>query len=112
MAQREWGRNIGAQSKQTRTRLGNGKKSQRRENRNTHSDNGEGTTDKSRADSGTKKMLSRGSWRVCAFATEERKSKEIAEQVSKRDLDIVENQESWEKEGGGEQDAKLESTHG
>ena len=41
-----------------------------------------------------------GSWNVCEFATEERKRLEIAEQVSKRDLDIVGIQESWEKEGG------------
>ena len=37
---------------------------------------------------------------VSRFSTEERKRIEIAEQVSKRDLDIVEIQESWEKEGG------------
>ena len=36
---------------------------------------------------------------MCGFATDERKRIEIAQQVSKRDLDKVGIQESWEKEG-------------
>ena len=40
-----------------------------------------------------------GSWNVWGFATDERKRIEIAQQVRKRDLDIVGVQESWEKEG-------------
>ena len=84
-----------------KNRNGNGKNAQRRDDRNTRSDNGEGTG-KTRADSETKKRLRIGSWNVCGFATEERKRIEIVEQVSKRDLDIVGIQESWEKEGGGD----------
>ena len=51
-------------------------------------------------DSETKKVLRIGSWNVCGFATEERKRLEIDEQGSKRNLDIVGIQQSWEKEGG------------
>ena len=36
---------------------------------------------------------------MCGFATGERKRIEIAQQVSKRDLDVVGIQELWEKEG-------------
>ena len=61
-----------------------GKKGKRREGRSTN--DGEGTTDKSRVDSATKKNIRTGSWNVCGFATEERKRLEIIEQVSKRDL--------------------------
>ena len=46
------------------------------------------------------KKLRVGSWNACGFATEERKRLGIVEHVSKRDLDIVGIQESWEKEGG------------
>ena len=59
-----------------------------------------------------KTKLRIGSWNVCGLATEERKNRlKIVEQIRRRDLDIVGNDESWEKKGGGE-DAKLESTHG
>ena len=61
---------------------GNGKNTQRKYDGNTRSDNGEGSTGKTRADSETKKRLRIGSWNVCGFATEERKMIEIAEQVS------------------------------
>ena len=81
-------------------RNGNGKNGQRKDNRNTRSNNGEGATENNRADGETKKRLRRLSWNVCRFATEERKRKN-SEQVSKRDLEIVGIQESWEK-GGGE----------
>ena len=40
-----------------------------------------------------------GSWNVCGFATDERKSIKVAEKVRECDLDIVGIQESWEKEG-------------
>ena len=46
------------------------------------------------------KKLRVGSWNACGFATEERKRLELAEQVSKRDLDVVGIEDSWEKEGG------------
>ena len=84
-----------------KTRNGNVKNAHRRDDLNTRSDNGEGTTGKTRADSETKNRLIVGSWNVCGFATEERKGIEIAEQPSKRDLDIVGIQKSWDKEGGG-----------
>ena len=79
-------------------KAGNRRKTQTRDNRS--SNDGEGTIDKSRVDRETKKKMRIGSWNVCGFATDQRKRLEIAEQVSKRDLDIVGIQESWEKEGG------------
>ena len=79
-------------------KAGNRRKTQTRDNRS--SNDGEGTIDKSRVDRDTKKKMRIGSWNVCGFATDQRKRLEIAEQVSKRDLDIVGIQESWEKEGG------------
>ena len=68
-------------------KAGNRRKTQTRDNRS--SNDGEGTTDKSRVDRDTKKKMRIGSWNVCGFATDQRKRLEIAEQVSKRDLDIV-----------------------
>ena len=47
-----------------KNRNGNGKNAQRRNDMNTHSDNGEGTTGNTRADSETKKRLMIGSWNV------------------------------------------------
>ena len=49
-----------------------------------------------------KTKLRIGSWNVCGLATEERKNRlKIVEQIRRRDLDIVGNDESWEKKGGG-----------
>lgn len=39
-----------------------------------------------------------GSWNACGPATDKRKRIEMAQQLSKRDLDIVGIQEPWEKE--------------
>ena len=78
----------------------NGKKARTGDSGITRSDNGEGTTDKNKVDSKTKKRPKLGLWNVRGFAPEERKGVKITEQVSKPDLDIVGNQESWEKEGG------------
>ena len=65
-----------------KTRSGNRKKTHRREKINTCGANGEGTTDKKRVDSETKKRRRAGSWNVSGVSTEERKHIEIAEQVS------------------------------
>ena len=65
-----------------KTRNGNGKKAQMKENINTRSYNGAGTTNMKRVDSETKKRLRVGSWNVCGFAMEERRRMESAEQIS------------------------------
>ena len=82
-----------------KTGNGNGKKAQRKNNRNSRSDIGEGTADKNRVDSGTKKRLIIGimerMW-ICHG----RAQKDGNCRTRERDLDIVGIQESWEKEGG------------
>ena len=40
-------------------------------------------------------------WNVCGFATKERNNIELAEQLSKRDQDIVGVQGSWDSKRGG-----------
>ena len=56
-----------------KTRDGSEKKAQRRENRNTRSDNGEGTDDRNRVENQPKKKLRIGSRNVCVFAAKNRK---------------------------------------
>ena len=71
---------------------GKGKKNQPRESGS--KTDGERKVDKRRVGHDSERKLRIGSWNVCGFATDEPRRIEIAQQVSKRDLDIVGIQES------------------
>lgn len=61
-------------------------------------------------DSDSKSKLRRGSWNACGFATNKLEGVRIAEQESKRNEDVVGNQESWAK-GEAEIGCKVGGVH-